>query len=280
MIIGCLGKGGSGKSTIATLLTNMLVQHNKYVLAIDADHNMDLSHNLNAPLHNMSFIGSSLPQLLSYVGLSESEKYYDILFKPQEPSFSFAKDPDIFTSTYAFNLSERLSIMTAGPHTDNVLYGKNCSHSLATPLKVYLPFLTLSEHSYVIVDEKAGSDGAGTGVCTGFDVACIMTEPTEHGIKAANQIAELLDYFGTPYVFVGNKIMDETDKEFIRSLLKSPPVVFFDHDKAMRQSELTEKTITSLHDLLTHLSNKNMENRKERSRKKFERNKSFAKHLV
>lgn len=282
MIIGCLGKGGSGKSTVATLLTKKLMSEKNQVLAIDADHNMDLSHNLEVPLEKMNFLGSSLPTLLSKIGLSEGEKYYEIFFKKdiKEPQFSFFTNPDDFSSEYAYQLSENLRVMAAGPHTDNILHGKLCSHSLGTPLKVYLPFLSLQENDYVVIDEKAGSDGAGTGVCTGFDVACVMTEPTEHGVKAANQIADLLEYFGTPYVFVGNKIMDEEDKAFVASHLKQAPVIYIDHGKATRNAELTPEISEKLDELIDSLSKINMNDRIKRSREKFEKNKEYSENIV
>mgnify|MGYP003893631969 CR=1 FL=1 len=42
MKIAFIGKGGSGKSTVSWLATQMLVSEGRKVLAIDADHNMDL----------------------------------------------------------------------------------------------------------------------------------------------------------------------------------------------------------------------------------------------
>jgi len=48
MKIAFLGKGGSGKSTLATAAVRHLHSTGRHVLAIDADHNMDLSFNLGA----------------------------------------------------------------------------------------------------------------------------------------------------------------------------------------------------------------------------------------
>ncbi|MBH41339.1 MAG: hypothetical protein CL685_01340 [Candidatus Magasanikbacteria bacterium] len=281
MIIGCLGKGGSGKSTIATLLTKYLVSQGKCVLAIDADHNMDLSHNLGAPLEKMSFIGSSLPSLLSYVGLSKDEKYYEIFSKEgKDPVFHFSGAQDLYTKHYAHPLSASLFIMTAGPHTENILHGKYCSHSLATPLKVYLPFLSLQNDNYVVVDEKAGSDGAGTGVCTGFDVGCIMVEPTEHGVKAAKQIAELLDFFGTPYVFVGNKVMDEEDMCYITKNIPCAPVTCISHGKMARGAILDQSVSIHLSHIIGAFRDLDITSRKRRSKEKFEKNKNHTDVLV
>ena len=46
MRVAFLGKGGSGKSTMATAFVQELRSRGMQVLAIDADHNMDLSYNL------------------------------------------------------------------------------------------------------------------------------------------------------------------------------------------------------------------------------------------
>ena len=68
--------------------------------------------------------------------------------------------------------------------------GTNIS-ALAAKLSVRIGrnilFLQLKENQHVIVDEKAGADGASTGIPTGMDFAVIVVEPTPHGIKAGKQ---------------------------------------------------------------------------------------------
>jgi CO dehydrogenase nickel-insertion accessory protein CooC1 len=101
--------------------------------------------------------------------------------------------------------------MVAGPHTENIMAGNSCSHTLTTPLKVYLPLLSLKEGEYTVIDERAGVDGVGTGITTGFDLAVIVSEPTLHGLKTAKQIADMLEFYKTPYVFALNKVHDEKE---------------------------------------------------------------------
>ena len=275
MIIGCLGKGGSGKSTISTLLAKYFLTEEKRVLAVDADHNMDLLFNLTGSTDLPTYIGNGLKDIVATSGLQPGTKYTEVFLQNLHPVFSFAEDVDDFSRVYAHQIEKNLHIMASGPHTEVVLNGVACSHILSTPLKVYLPFLSLQDNEYVIVDEKAGSDGAGTGICSGFDVAVIAAEPTQHGIKAAEQIAALLDTYGTPWVLVGNKIFDEKDVQFLQEHALKEPIAYFAADPAMRNSELTTDSASAISSIYTELQQLNQNDRLQRSFAKFERNEAY-----
>jgi CO dehydrogenase nickel-insertion accessory protein CooC1 len=63
MIIGVLGKGGSGKSTVSTNLVKFLASKKEHtVLAIDADHNMDITYNLGVT-EEFPYLGGSMSDL-------------------------------------------------------------------------------------------------------------------------------------------------------------------------------------------------------------------------
>lgn len=223
MIIGFLGKGGSGKSTLSSLYARYLHQQGKTVLAVDADHNMDLTYNLGVT-EMPKYIGQGLKDLLKHVGVEgDYRKVFALETLPE-----FCIDPvDAITHAYSISPQERLRVMTAGPHTDRILYDQACSHSLVTPLKVYLPFLKLEDNHAVVVDEKAGVDGVGTGVTTGFDAAVVVAEPTVHGMKAAKQISEMLVFFKTPHAFALNKArVPEDEALFAAEIGRAPDLVF------------------------------------------------------
>ena len=201
MIIGFLGKGGSGKSSVSTAFSRWLHENGAEVLAIDADHNMDLAHNLLGLVDGINYLGNSLPDLLDHAGARHAH-YSDLLFANPLPAFSL---DDSFTKKYSACAAEGMRVMVGGPHTDAVMFGQSCSHVLTTPLKAYLPLLNLSAGQAVIIDEKAGADGAGTGIVTGMTLAVIVVEPTAPSMKAARQIASLLAFFDVPYEFLINK---------------------------------------------------------------------------
>jgi len=277
MIIGFLGKGGSGKSSVSTQMCFFLNEAGNQVLAIDADHNIDLSYNLSeGSIPEMNYVANSLKDLQESVGLEDGKKYSETFLSAVEKRFALNPlSPEI--ERYSKLLPNSIRLMAAGPQTDTVLYGKACSHILTTPLKILLPLLELSEKEIVVIDEKAGADGVTTGVITGVDVGVIVCEPAIHSIKAAKQIAELMEFYETPYLFVGNKVTSSEDKDFIKEELGQEPTAYLMSSNQIRRnpSDLVSEWQDELEDVYNQALKINKDNRLERTTKKFERNKNF-----
>ncbi len=247
MIIGFLGKGGSGKSTLATIFTKYLLETGNNVLAIDADHNMDLSYNLGVQ-EDIPYFGTSVSNIKEYVGIGGAKSVREVFLVGTQNRFNIFPNDD-FTKNYAVLKADNLQVMVAGPHTEEIMEGDKCSHSLFTSLKIYLPFLDLKEKECIVIDEKAGMDPVGTMVPAGFDVVVISVEPTRHSTKTANQISQGLSKYGTPYIFVGNKITSDADIEFLNNNLWQKPVAFIHFDIAKTtpfESTLSQKEFESL----------------------------------
>ncbi|MEK7645065.1 MAG: AAA family ATPase [Patescibacteria group bacterium] len=220
MIIGLLGKGGSGKSTMATALVRGLRARGMRVLAIDADHNMDLSYNLGAA--PSLFLGSDPDRIKEHVGASRTGNFVEAARVGKKRGVEFTLWPaDAFTSQTSVELEDGLRLMVAGPHTDRVRLQMACSHSLAAPLKTYLPLVHLKEGEVVIIDERAGCDPVATGILSGVDLAVIVQEHTVNSRRVAAQITHELDLAKVEYLIVENKIHGvETDtKHAIEKIL-------------------------------------------------------------
>lgn len=279
MILGFLGKGGSGKSSVATQVTLWLNESNKNVLAVDADHNMDLAYNIfngNIP-KNIPYFGSSVLEMASFLGLKENEKYTQAFLKQTTQRFTL-QPLDTITEKLSMLNNNNIRVMTAGPQTDTVLYGQSCSHALTTPLKMYLPLLNLNDDDYVTVDEKAGADGVSTGIVTGIDVGVIVYEPALHSIKTAKQIAELMDFYETPYVFVANKIQNSEDKDFVLKTLGQEPVCYLlESNNIKRQpGSIVNEWSDEMQEIIIQSKAISKNNRLERTQKKFRRNENFS----
>lgn len=278
MILGFLGKGGSGKSSASTQMALHLAVTKRAVLAVDADHNMDLSYNLlNGERPSLRFLGDGLPDIRAYVGLKKDQRYEELFLREFSACFRL-NPPDSFTRKYTFQINENLSLMAAGPQTNAVLHGKACSHILTTPLKLYLPLLRLMAGHAVVVDEKAGADGVSTGIVTGIDVGVIVVEPAIHSAKVARQIAALMDFHETPYVFVGNKVRSNEDKNLLKELLEEEPVAaFMDTVQIQRNpSGRVAEWHDELEAVVAAAETKLRHDRLARTAKKFSRNESFS----
>jgi CO dehydrogenase maturation factor len=233
MKLAFLGKGGSGKSTLASSAVRYLRGAGYQLLAIDADHNMDLSYSFGAAGLG-PFLGSE-PQLIKrHLGVADEASFAEALARGRDTNISFSFDPaDSFTASISTRLDDGLTLITAGPHTDAVRFGGDCSHSLSAPLKAYLPLLTLAATQAVIVDERAGTDPVATGILKGIDRAVIVVEPTIQSIRVACQLSEELRIAEVRYVFVANKVADEDEAMY--EGLPSVPVsrVPFSRDQAV-----------------------------------------------
>ncbi len=222
MKIAILGKGGSGKSTVAAYLTRYFATDGYEVLAIDADHNMDLGFNLG--VEPTKFLGTDPGHIKEFAGVGREASFKDALDAALAANLTFSFAPaDAFTAHYAEPVGPRVWLMTAGPHTDTVRSLRACSHSLAAPLKVYLPLLALRDRQVVVIDERAGTDPVATGILSGVDLAVIVRENTPNSHRVAEQIARELELQNIPYLVVDNKEQDmKTDLAAItESILKN-----------------------------------------------------------
>jgi len=278
MIIGVLGKGGSGKTTVSTQLALALHERSSRLLAVDADHNMDFAFNLTGGEipSSMRFISGSLPAMREHVGLPADAGYADALLSGSTARFRLSP-PDPVTHLYATSVRDGMLLMAAGPQTDDVLYGKSCSHSLTTPLKVYLPLLDLASGETVVVDEKAGADGVSTGIVTGIDVAVIVCEAAVHSVKTARQIADLLKFYDTPYLFVVNKAQSESDVSYVTDMLGEQPIAALSFADDIRRHPFDASATLSvqIESVIERCRTAARNDRLERSVRKFTRNKEY-----
>ncbi len=222
-----MGKGGSGKTSLSTAFTRFLGEKNHHVLAIDADHNMDLLFNLAGEQGDFPYLANHHVRIKELFGIPAETRLYQQAIAEERINEQMFGMNNAFFAAFTREVSPHLWCMAAGPHTEDIHHGVACSHTLTSSLKAYLPFLALGESEAVVVDSTAGMDMVGTGIARGMDLVCITTEPTIHATKTAKQIAQGLAEHEVPSVYVLNKCASEEQRAQAVAWLGEEPAATF-----------------------------------------------------
>ncbi|WP_457549783.1 ATP-binding protein [Archaeoglobus sp.] len=192
------GKGGSGKSTLTTLIAKSLSRRGYKVLVVDGDES-------NLSLHRL--LGIEKPKELKDLFGSRKE----IFEKVKNLELKRIEDiPKDFVSA-----KDGIMLVCVGKIHG---FGEGCACPMGALLREFLKGLKLDENEFVVVDSEAGIEHFGRGVEEGCDAIVVVLDPTYESIVMAERIRAM--NVGKPIYFVLNKF----DERF-EGLLKDLDVV-------------------------------------------------------
>ncbi len=208
-----VGKGGSGKSSVSWLAVKTIEDMGSFVLAIDADHNMDLTSNLGLNPETTLLMHKTEQAFMEYVGVA---KVSGVLNKDTNTLPSFTTNPqDSYTSSIAIYVSDKVSLINIGLGAPDVMFSGKCAHGLSSPLKYYLGLLD-EKDDFVVIDSVAGADMLNYGLYAGIDAVIGVVEPHRNSIKVFEQIQDICRKSLIPCFAVVNK---PTDNEFYKDFV-------------------------------------------------------------
>lgn len=223
MKIAFVGKGGSGKTTMAALFSRFLASQGKTVLAIDADINQHFGQALgfsDAQIASVPALGHVMPEVRNYFRGTNPRIAADATFRMTTPPGNgsklvkgIARDP--FVERYSV-ASGPLRFMTTGDFEDKDV-GMICYHGKTMATEIFLNHLIDGRDEYVVVDMTAGADAFSTGIFFKFDLLMLVVEPTRKSLDVYRQYKEFLHGTGIRLAVIANKIMSDEDETFIRS---------------------------------------------------------------
>jgi CO dehydrogenase maturation factor len=206
MKIAFVGKGGSGKSSLAWLAMHVMALDGRRVFGIDADHNMDLAAQFGI------FVDDTTPtmhrrfkQFVAHLGVTSIDSWSH-LSKTLDTLPRFSLSPvDQFTEQVAIRThgDTALAILGLGGH--EVLTSGKCAHGIAAPLKFYLPLLDIDDTTDVVVDSVAGTDMMNYGLLTGCDAIIGVAEDHPNSLRVIENIRRLAVLANIPFFIVINK---------------------------------------------------------------------------
>ena len=243
MRIAFIGKGGSGKTTLASLFALYLAEKKLTVLAIDADINQHLAQAIGMSPREAAELppmGIEAERIKNYFrGENPRIRSAATMIKTTPPGRGsrFARfDEKNPVFKYFERMKNGVRIMAVGEFTEEDL-GIKCYHSKVGAAEIFLNHLIDGKNEYAIVDMTAGADSFASGIFTKFDVMFLVAEPTLKSIGVYDQYKKYARDYGVNIKVVANKIEDGADIAFIKKYVGDDLVAIFKRSSFVRDLE-------------------------------------------
>jgi CO dehydrogenase maturation factor len=241
--IAFVGKGGSGKTTLASLLARHLAAAGLPVLAIDADINQHLGAALGleeVAAAGPPAMGDHLETIKDYLrGDNPRIRSTATMVKTTPPGrgsrLLYLAEPNPL-----FELLEGraggIRLLATGPFQQDDL-GVACYHARTGAVELLLNHLVDGQGEYVVVDMTAGADCFASGLFTRFDRTFLVVEPTRQSVAVWRQYQGYARGFDVNVSAVGNKVQAEADVAFLRQQLGGDLLVCMHYSGFVRAAE-------------------------------------------
>jgi CO dehydrogenase maturation factor len=192
VIIAVSGKGGTGKTVVASFLVKILKDKGD-LLAIDADPDANLADTLNVEVEKT--IGNVRETLL--------------------------KERDKLPPTQTWRSKLEYDVMGATVETDAfdmLVMGRPEGQGCYCPLNHVLRDIVdtvAKNYDYVVIDAEAGLEHLSRRTTQDVDVMLVVSDPSKRGIKTAERIKELAEHLEIRFdklYLIANRTTKENEK--------------------------------------------------------------------
>ncbi|HDM24329.1 CO dehydrogenase nickel-insertion accessory protein CooC [archaeon] len=195
------GKGGTGKTTIASTLAILLSKSGYKVLVLDTD---------SVPNTAVS-LGIDVEEASKIVPLTMNDKLIQERTgaKPGEGwgvFFTLNPKVDDLIDKYGIRISEKLGLVVVGSIDASK---QGCLCPAIALARHFLRHVLTSRDEIIIVDSEAGAEVFGRGLAEKFDMMLCITEPTVKSIGIALKLVKMAEELLVKQnVIVVNKVKD------------------------------------------------------------------------
>ncbi len=235
MKVAVTGKGGVGKTLLSALLATKFAQSGYSVIAIDADPDANLAATLGFPDPEAIIPISEMKDLIEErTGARKGEA---------APYFTLNPKVDDIPEKYAKRLGG-IRLMRMGTVKGG---GSGCYCPESAILKTLMAHLLVARDEAVILDMEAGIEHLTRGTAGAVDRLIVVVEPGRRSIETAVSIQRLAEQLGIKKLAaVGNKVRNESDKEFMRKALPNLEFLgFIPYEQAIVDADLASRSVLS-----------------------------------
>ena len=227
------GKGGVGKTLLASMLSKIFAESGYSVIAIDADPDANLAATLGFPNPEQITPISEMSDLI--------EERTGARPGQSAPYFRLNPKVDDIPEKYALK-QNGIRLMRMGRLKRG---GTGCYCPENALLRALLTHLLVARNEVVILDMEAGIEHLGRGTAGAVDKLIVVVEPGRRSIETAHNIEKLAEEIGLQNVaVVGNKVRSQSDKEFLISSLPGFEFLgFIPYDQAIVDADLANLSL-------------------------------------
>jgi CO dehydrogenase maturation factor len=208
MKIAISGKGGVGKTTLASLLSRIFAEAGYSVIAIDADPNSNLAATLGIPNPEEITPISEMSELIEERTGA----------KPGKSGGIFKLNPKVDDLPEKYSLkSNGIRLMVMGRIKQG---GTGCYCPENSLLQALVTHLLLGRDEVVIMDMEAGVEHLGRATARAVDKLIVVVEPSRRSVETARRIKKLAEEINLHNIAaVGSKVRSQSERDFLTASL-------------------------------------------------------------
>ncbi len=216
MKIAITGKGGVGKTTLASFLIHIFADEGKRVIAVDADPDANLALALGIPKDEAEKIRpiADMAELI--------EERTGAKVGSMGGMFRLNPKVDDLPEGIGYHLNN-ITLLIMGK-SKAAASGCYCPENVL--LRRLLGHLVVERREAVIVDMEAGIEHLTRGTAESVDAFIVVVEPGQRSMQTAKTVRQMAKGLGVKKVFiVANKVRNADDLDFIRKNIGDMKIV-------------------------------------------------------
>ncbi len=198
------GKGGVGKTSIASLLVRRLVEQGRNVLAVDADPDTNLAAGLEFPS----------PEAITPIAEMKDLVFERMGTQPDAVGAYFKLNPrvDDIPEKYCVH-HDGMRLIVMGMVTGG---GRGCACPENAFLKSLLSHLLLGPDEDIVVDMEAGLEHLGRGTVASVDGLVVVVEPSLRSLETLDRVIGLAADIGIKRCWpLANRVRSDEEMAFL-----------------------------------------------------------------